>query len=93
MLKMLRSIPVKYQQMVVAICTPIDISTLSVADLTGRLKASEDTFDDALATLHHDGKLYMTAEEWESRRKKRGDGESSAGAGSESSGGRGGGRS
>jgi hypothetical protein len=79
--------------MVVAICTLIDVSTLSVVELTGQLKASGDSFDDAPAALHHDGKLYMMAEEWESRRKKRGDEESSCVGGSGSSGGRGGGRS
>lgn len=91
-LKILRSAPSKYQQMVVAIRTLLDVSTLSVVDLTGRLKASEDSFDEARATLHHDSKLYMTAEEWESRRKKT-DGERHADGGSGRSGGRGGGRS
>jgi hypothetical protein len=52
---------------------------------------SEDSFEEAPATLHHDGKLYMTADEWESRRKK-GDG-GRAGDGSGSSGRRSGGRS
>jgi hypothetical protein len=70
-LKILRSAPAKYQQMVVAICTLIDVSTLSVVEMTGQLKASEDLFDDAPAALHHDGRLYMMAEEWELRRKKR----------------------
>jgi hypothetical protein len=77
--------------MVVAIRTLLDISTLSVVEVTGRLKASEDSFEEAPATLHHEGKLYMTADEWESRRKK-GDDEC-VGGGSGSSGARGGGRS
>jgi uncharacterized membrane protein YgcG len=90
-LKILHSAPVRYQQMVVAIRTLLDISMLLVVEVTGRLKASEDSFEEAPATLHHDGKLYMTADEWELQRKK-GDGEH-AGDGSGSSGGRGGGRS
>jgi hypothetical protein len=90
-LKILRSALARYQQMVVAIRTLLDISTLSVVEVTGRLKASEDSLEEAPATLHDDGKLYMTADEWESRRKK-GDGER-VGGGSGSSGGRGGGRS
>jgi hypothetical protein len=77
--------------MVVAIRTLLDISMLLVVEVTGRLKASEDSFEEAPVTLHHDGKLYMTADEWESQRKK-GDSEH-AGDGSGSSGGHGGGRS
>jgi ketosteroid isomerase-like protein len=38
-LKMMRSVPAKYQQMVVSIRTLMDVSTLTVADLTGHLKA------------------------------------------------------
>jgi uncharacterized membrane protein YgcG len=90
-LEILRSVPSQYKQMVAAIRTLLNISTLLVSNLTGRLKAAEDSFDDAQATLHHDGKLYMMVEGWESRRKK-GDDER-AGGGSGSSGGRGGGRS
>jgi hypothetical protein len=69
----------------------LGVTTLSVLDLTGRLKAAEDSFNDALMTVHHDGKLCMTAEEWESRKKKGDD--KRAGGGSGSSGSRGGGRS
>jgi hypothetical protein len=91
MLKTLWSAPAKYQHMVVAIRTVIDMSTLTVVELTGWLKASEDSFEEAPAALHHDGRLYMTAEEWESRRKKN-DVEH-VGGGSKRSGGRGGRRS
>jgi hypothetical protein len=87
-LKMLRSVPSRYKQMVASIRTLLDISMLTVADLVGRLKASEDCLEETPATLQHEGKLYMTAEEWESRRKKS-DGERTGG-GSGSSGGRGG---
>ncbi|CAO2168313.1 unnamed protein product [Urochloa humidicola] len=89
--KIPRSVPSRFRQIVVAIRTLLDVSTLSVADLIGRLKASEDTLEGPPASLQHDGKLYMTAEEWESRRKKS-DGERTGG-GSGNSGGRGGGRS
>jgi hypothetical protein len=62
-LKILRSAPARYQQMVFAICTLLDISTLSVVEVTGRLKALEDSFEEAPVALHHDGKLYMMADE------------------------------
>jgi hypothetical protein len=44
---------------------------MSVADLTGRLKEAEEAFEEALTSLQQDGKLYLTEEEWDARRKKR----------------------
>ncbi|CAA6674013.1 unnamed protein product [Spirodela intermedia] len=51
----------------------LDVSTLTVADLTGRLKAAEDAFEEPPSAMHHDGKLYLTEEEWDARRRKRDD--------------------
>jgi hypothetical protein len=65
--KMLRSLPPHFKQITIAIKTLLDVSTMSVTDLTGRLK---EAFEEAPALLQQDGKLYLT-EEWDARRKKR----------------------
>jgi hypothetical protein len=70
---------------VVAIRTLLDTSTLSVADLTRRLKAAEESFEGPPSLLLHDGKLYLTEEEWNARRKQReAENRSSGGAGGSS---------
>jgi hypothetical protein len=42
---------------------------MSVADLIGRLKETEEVFEEAPTSLQQDGKLYLTEEEWDARRK------------------------
>jgi hypothetical protein len=54
--------------MTIAIKTLLDVSTMSIADLTRRLK---EAFEEKLTSLQQDGKLYLTEEEWDARRKKR----------------------
>ena len=68
--KIIRSVPQRFKQIVVAITTLLDVLTLPVADLTGRLKAAEDAFQPPPSVMHHDGKLYLTEEEWDARWKK-----------------------
>ena len=68
--KIIRSVPQRFMQILVAITTLLDVSTLTVTDLTGRLKAAEDAFKPPPSAMHHDGKLYLTEEEWDARRKK-----------------------
>ncbi|CAA7389736.1 unnamed protein product [Spirodela intermedia] len=81
--KIIRSVPQRFRQIVVAITMLLDVSTLTVADLTGRLKVAEDAFEEPPPAMHHDGKLYLTEEEWEARRRKR-DAEKTGGGGSSS---------
>jgi hypothetical protein len=50
--------------------TLLDVSTMSVADLTRRLKEVEEAFEEALTLLQQDGKLYLIEEEWDAWRKK-----------------------
>jgi hypothetical protein len=69
--KMLRSVSPRFKQIVVVIRTLLDTSTLSVANLTERLKATEESFEGPPSSLLHDGKLYLTEEEWNARRKQR----------------------
>ncbi|XP_078437633.1 uncharacterized protein LOC144708254 [Wolffia australiana] len=61
--KIIRSVPQRFRQIVVAITTLLDVSTLTVADLTGRLKAAKDAFEETPSSMHHEGKLYLTEEE------------------------------
>jgi hypothetical protein len=42
---------------------------MSVVDLIGRLKETEEVFEEASTSLQQDGKLYLTEEEWDARRK------------------------
>ncbi|XP_078428799.1 uncharacterized protein LOC144700769 [Wolffia australiana] len=81
--KIIRSVPQCFRQIVVAITMLLDVSTLTIADLTGRLKAVEDAFEETPSAMHHEGKLYLTEEEWDARRKKR-DAENKPGGGGSS---------
>jgi hypothetical protein len=69
--KMLRSQPPHFKQIMIAIKTLHDVSTMPVADLTGRLKDAEEAFEEAPTSLQQDRKLYLTEEEWDAQRKKR----------------------
>ena len=60
--KFLRSVPAKYKQIVLAIQTLLDVSTLTLADVTGRLKAAEDELEAPPPTVSHNGKLYLSQE-------------------------------
>ena len=82
--KSIQSVPQRFRQIVVTITTLLDVSTLNVADLTSRLKAAEDAFKPPPSVVHHDGKLYLTKEEWDARRKKA-DAEKTNGGGSSNS--------
>jgi hypothetical protein len=62
--KMLRSLPPRFKQITIAIKTLLDVSTMSVIDLTGRLKEAKEAFEEAPTSLQQDGKLYLT-EEWD----------------------------
>jgi hypothetical protein len=87
--KFLRNIPHKYKQIVVVIQTLLDVDTLTLANVTGRLKAAEDELEVPLASVNHAGKLYLSEEAWEEKWKLR---EGSGGSGSSSRGGGAGGR-
>jgi hypothetical protein len=65
--KMLRSLPHRFKQITIAIKTLLDVSTMSVADLNGRLKEVEEEFEEAPAMVQHEGSLYLMEEEWTAR--------------------------
>jgi uncharacterized OB-fold protein len=87
--KMLRSLPPHFKHITIVIKTLLDMSTMSVPDLTGRLKEADEAFKEAPTSLQQDGKLYLT-EKWDARRKKReAENHSSGGADKGRGGGRG----
>jgi hypothetical protein len=88
---MLRTLPARFKQITIAIKTLLDVSTMGVADLTGRLKEAKEAFEEPPATMQHEGRLHLTEEEWEARKVRR-EAENQAAGGSGGSGGRGGGR-
>jgi hypothetical protein len=49
--KMLRSLPPRFKQITIAIKTLLNVSTMSVADLTRRLKEVEEVFEEVPTSL------------------------------------------
>jgi hypothetical protein len=64
--------------------TLLDVSTLSIEEVTGRLKATED---DAIEVPIVEGKLLLTEEEWRGKSKKKEVSEGSRGGSSRGHGG------
>lgn len=57
--KILCSVPTQFKQIVLAICTLLDVSILTIVDVVGRLKAAKKVFEPPPPTLQQDGKLYL----------------------------------
>ncbi|CAA0806572.1 Gag-Pol-related retrotransposon family protein [Striga hermonthica] len=77
--KYLRVVPPKYAQIALSIETLIDMSTLTIEDVTGRMRAVDDRVE--TATISTSGKLLLTEEEWAARMRERRPGESSSSRG------------
>jgi uncharacterized membrane protein YgcG len=84
--KILWCVPPQLKQIALVILTLLDVRTLSVANLAGRLQTTEEAFEDPPSSLQHEGKLYLTEEEWDTRcAQPESDNQGSGGAGSSSS--------
>ncbi|XP_066308207.1 uncharacterized protein [Miscanthus floridulus] len=76
--KYIHSVPVKYIQIALSIETILDLSTLTIEDVTGRLWEMDEHMEQTTATMDSD-KLLLIEEEWAARMKKFGEASSSHG--------------
>ncbi|XP_073359651.1 uncharacterized protein [Aegilops tauschii subsp. strangulata] len=81
--KFLRVVRQQYVQVAIAIETLLDVSTLSLDEVTGRLRAVQDRISENAAESQSGGRLLLTEEEWDAQKR------SAQGGGGSSSGGRG----
>ncbi|XP_066334266.1 uncharacterized protein [Miscanthus floridulus] len=80
--KMLRVLPQRYTQIVISIETLLDLKSLTIEDLVGRLKMAEDRFG-VVAITDKASKLLLTEEDWAARNRHCLLPESSSSTGSE----------
>jgi uncharacterized membrane protein YgcG len=73
-LKYLRITRPRYKQLLLSIETLLDVSTLSLEEVTGQLKTLEE---DVAEPSTAEGRLLLTEDEWHERSKKKETGEGS----------------
>jgi hypothetical protein len=79
--KFLAAVPKKFSQMVCSFETLLDLDTLSMEELIGRLKAAKERYELEELEVKHAGKLLLSEEEWFTQMKLREGGASSSQAG------------
>jgi len=78
--KYLHSVPAKYIQIALSIEMMLDLSTLTIKDVTSHLRAMDERMDQATATTDS-GKLLLTELEWAARMMEKKSGEASSSRG------------
>lgn len=79
--KFLHVVPSRFAQVAISIETLLDLSMISIDDLMWRLRVVEDRLDDGRESTNG-GRLLLTQEEWEARKRHpRGGGASGSGGG------------
>ncbi|CAO2141345.1 unnamed protein product [Urochloa humidicola] len=74
--KLLRAVPLKYKQIALAVHTMLDLSTMTIEEATGRLKAVNDQDEEAPGgAINIGGRLYYTKESWLALQKEQKNGE------------------
>jgi hypothetical protein len=76
--KFLSVVPKKFSHMACSIETLVDLDTLSIEELIGRLKAAEERYELEEPEVKPAGKLLLYEQEWFARMKLRDDGVSSS---------------
>ena len=71
--KLLRVVPKSLRQVAIAIQVTVDLATLTLEDASRRLRAAQEAEveDDSPPHPGVDGKLYLTMEQWDARRRER----------------------
>jgi hypothetical protein len=63
--KILHTLSPRFKYISIAIKTLLDVSMMTVTDLTRGLKEADEAFEKASMSLQQDGKLYLMEEEWD----------------------------
>ncbi|WVZ82430.1 hypothetical protein U9M48_029694 [Paspalum notatum var. saurae] len=68
--KVLRVVPKKWKQVAVSIEMLLDLDTMTMEELIGRLRVAEDAKEQEVG-VERAGQLYLTEAQWEARRRER----------------------
>ena len=80
-LKYLRIVPKKYKKMARSIESLLDLTTMSIEELTGRLKVCEEDDEDEPVGATGGGQLLLTKQQWRARMNKHDGSSGSSGGG------------
>lgn len=69
--KLLQVVPDRYMQVAISIETLLDVSSLSLEEVSGRIRAVEQRYTRATGVREKGGRLYLTEEAWNARQRKR----------------------